>query len=101
MKPTAYLVNTARGAVVAHSALECALAQKWIAGAALDVLEHEPRGLELFTRFPNCLLTPHSAFYSQESIQDMRRSSAQIVRDALLHKRLMNVVNGVRVPVGV
>jgi phosphoglycerate dehydrogenase-like enzyme len=101
MKPTAYLVNTARGPVVAHAAIERALAEKWIAGCALDVLENEPCGLELFTRFSNCLLTPHSAFYSQESIEDMRRSSAQIVREALLHKRLMNVVNGVREPVSV
>jgi len=98
MKPTAYLVNTARGPVVAHAALEQALAEGWIAGAALDVLEHEPVGVEL-ARFPNCLLTPHSAFYSQESMVEMRRTSAQIVRQALLHKQLINVVNGVREPV--
>lgn len=96
MKKTAYLVNTARGPIVEHAALERALGEGWIAGAGLDVLENEPDGLDLYTRFPNCLVTPHSAFYSRESIIEMRRSSAGIVRDALLHGRFRNVVNGVR-----
>jgi hypothetical protein len=40
------------------------------------------------------------AFYSQESMIEMRRTSAQVIREALCHKRLMNVVNGVQMPVG-
>jgi phosphoglycerate dehydrogenase-like enzyme len=98
MKPGACLVNTARGGVVRHSAVEEALARQWIAGAALDVLEDEPRGMDLAARFPNCIVTPHSAFYSRESVLEMRRSSAGIVRDALLHGRFCNVVNGVHPP---
>jgi len=99
MKRGAFLLNTSRGPVISHAALEQALREGWIAGAALDVLEHEPAGVELFSQFPNCLMTPHSAFYSQESMVEMRRTSAQIVRQALLNNRLINVVNGIREPV--
>jgi phosphoglycerate dehydrogenase-like enzyme len=100
MKRAAFLINTARGPVVCHQALEQAFAQKWIAGAALDVLEDEPLGVELSARFENCLITSHSAFYSQESMIEMRQTSAQVIREALCHKRLINVVNGVQMPVG-
>ena len=65
MKPTAYLVNTSRGAVIHESALVRALTEKWIAGAALDVYETEPlpadsplRDLEIEDR---CRLYPHFA----------------------------------------
>jgi phosphoglycerate dehydrogenase-like enzyme len=98
MKPTAYLINTSRGPVVQEAALQEALASRSIAGAGLDVLEHEPHGLDLFNRHPNCIITPHSAFYSQESMVEMRRSSAVVVREVLMHHRLMNVVNGVATP---
>lgn len=101
MKRLAYLINTSRGPVVSFEALEQALGRNWIAGAALDVLEDEPLGVELFTRFENCLITPHSGFYSQESMVEMRRTSAHVVHEALCHKRLLNVVNGVQLPVGV
>jgi len=94
MKRTAVLVNTSRGAVVRYAAIDQALSEGWIAGAALDVLENEPQGLDLFVRHPNCLVTPHSAFYSQESMEDLRRLSAVVVREAL-EGRLINVVNGV------
>ena len=97
MKPTAVVVNTARGAVIRHAAIDRALGDSWIAGAALDVLENEPEGLDLFARHPNCLVTPHSAFYSQESMEDLRRLSAVVVREAL-EGRLLNVVNGVTKP---
>ena len=96
MKPGSYLINTARGPIVRQEALEQALEKKWISGAALDVLEDEPNGAKGLMRFGNCIVTPHSAFYSQESFLEMRRTSAQIVRDALLEKKLINVVNGVR-----
>jgi phosphoglycerate dehydrogenase-like enzyme len=98
MQPSAYLINTARGPVIRYEALETALRLKWIAGAALDVLEHEPAGLEITSRFPNCLVTPHSAFYSRESVLEMRRSSAELVRDSLLHGAFRNVVNGLHSP---
>ncbi len=93
MKPTAYIVNTARGPVVSHDAVRDALAQGRLAGAGLDVLEAEPVGGEELSKFPNCIVTPHTAFYSQDSLLEMRRKSAGIVRDVLLHDRYANVVN--------
>jgi len=98
MKRTALIVNTARGAVIRYSAIDRALAEGWIAGAGLDVLENEPEGLDLYGRHPNCLVTPHSAFYSQESMVELRRLSAVVVREAL-EGRMINVVNGVTLPV--
>ncbi len=93
LKKSAYLVNTARGPVVSYEALFDALSRGAIAGAALDVLEDEPSGASALAQFPNCIVTPHSAFYSQESLIEMRTKSALIVRDALVHGRYANVVN--------
>jgi phosphoglycerate dehydrogenase-like enzyme len=93
MKPAAYLVNTARGAVVRHEALVEALEAGKSAGAGLDVLEREPEGIERISQFPNCIVTPHSAFYSQESMEELRRKSALTVRDALAEGKMTNVVN--------
>jgi D-3-phosphoglycerate dehydrogenase / 2-oxoglutarate reductase len=100
MKESAYLINTARGPVVSHDALVDALAEHRIAGAGLDVLEDEPRGAEALQRFSNCIVTPHSAFYSQESLVEMRRKSALLVKEALLHERYCNVVNEAYLTVG-
>ena len=97
MKPEALIVNTARGAVIRHAAIAEALKEGWIAGAGLDVLENEPEGLELAGQHPNCLITPHSAFYSQESMEELRRLSAVVAREAL-EGRFINVVNGVTMP---
>lgn len=93
MRRSAYLVNTSRGSVVSYDALINALAQGKIAGAGMDVLEEEPFGGAALQKFSNCIVTPHSAFYSQESLIEMRKKSALIVRDALLHGRYSNVVN--------
>jgi len=98
MKHEAYLINTSRGPVVRYAAVEQALAEQWISGVGMDVLEHEPEGAELATRYPNCIITPHSAFYSQESFIEMRRSAARTVREALLAKKWVNVVNNVKPP---
>jgi len=93
MKKSTYLINTARGPLVAQSALLEALSQGLLAGAGMDVLEEEPLGTEALQKIPNCIITPHTAFYSQESLVEMREKSALIVRDALLHDRYSNVVN--------
>ncbi len=84
MKPTAYLINTARGPIVQEAALLRALEEGWIAGAALDVLESEPppAGHPLL-RAPQVVLTPHVAFYSEESLQELQRKAAEEVARVL------------------
>ncbi len=59
MKPTAYLINTARGPIVKESALVGALREKMIAGAGLDVFEVEPHPDNPYRELPNALLVPH------------------------------------------
>ncbi|MEV4219269.1 C-terminal binding protein [Nonomuraea sp. NPDC049725] len=83
MKPTALLVNTARGPIVEDAALHQALTEGWIAGAALDDLEEEPakqRGWEprnpLFT-LPGVIVTPHAAYYSEQAVATVRRFAAE------------------------
>jgi D-3-phosphoglycerate dehydrogenase len=94
MKPTAILVNTARGGVVDTTALVRALREGWIAGAGLDVLDQEPlpSGHPL-AAFDNVLLTPHAAFYSEGSIAELKRKVAQAVLDVLQGRRPASVVN--------
>ncbi len=95
LKPGAVLVNTARGPVVDEDALAEALDSGRLAGAGLDVVEDEARPRQPLSDYPQCLVTPHSAFYSEDSWREMRTKSCLTVVDALLGKPLRNVVNGV------
>ena len=76
MRQDAYLINTSRGAVVDQEALVRALDTGHIGGAALDVLEQEPApaGAAILGR-SNVLITPHSAAYTEEALEDVRRTA--------------------------
>jgi len=79
MKPSAIIVNTARGGIVDEKALVKALRERWIAGAALDVMEEEPpdRGNPLLN-MDNVLITPHIAAFTLEAL---KRMDMMIVED--------------------
>lgn len=94
MKPTAYLVNTARGGVLDHAALADALAEGKLAGAALDVQDPEPPDLSQAPyKDPRVIITPHAAFYSEESVTDLRRRVAEQVVARLRGEMPEHVVN--------
>jgi D-3-phosphoglycerate dehydrogenase / 2-oxoglutarate reductase len=94
MKPTALIINTARGGLVDQDALETALAEGRIAGAGLDTFVPEPlpAGHPLLES-ERVLLTPHVAFYSEESVHDVRVRAAQAVAEALAGERPAETVN--------
>lgn len=96
MKPTAYLVNTARGGIVDQEALTVALESDLIAGAALDVHEDEPpssQTRERLFKLHNVITTPHSAWYSQEAMYDRQTIAATTAKAILLGERPDCVVN--------
>jgi glyoxylate reductase len=80
MKPTAFLVNTARGPIVDEKALVRALAERRIAGAGLDVFENEPRVEPELLSMPNVVLTPHLG----SAVAELREQMANIVADNIL-----------------
>lgn len=77
MKPTAFIVNTARGPIIDEHALVRALKEKRIAGAGLDVFEFEPVLVRGLTKLPNVIITPHIASASIESRNQMAEIAAQ------------------------
>jgi len=76
MKPTAYLINSSRGAVIDESALVAALRKKQIAGAALDVYENEPKLADGLAELENVVLTPHIASATMETRGKMSEIAA-------------------------
>jgi len=80
MKKTAYLINTARGPIVDEKALYKALKNRWVAGAALDVMEKEPPDWEnSLLKLDNLIITPHISFYSEESYAELKKKVAKAV----------------------
>ena len=94
MKPTAYLINTSRGGLIDASALWNAIHTNKLAGAALDVFEPEPPDLNLpLYRDERVIVTPHAAFVSAESLEQLRRQATHQIVQALHGQRPDNVVN--------
>jgi D-3-phosphoglycerate dehydrogenase / 2-oxoglutarate reductase len=84
MPAHAVLVNTARGPLVDTDALDRALTEGWIGGAALDVLETEPPPPDLpLLRHDHLVVTAHQAFYSEEALRELQRKAAENLLGAL------------------
>jgi D-3-phosphoglycerate dehydrogenase / 2-oxoglutarate reductase len=84
MPAHAVLVNTARGPLVDTEALDRALSEDRIGGAALDVLETEPPPLDLpLLQHDHLIVTAHQAFYSEEALRELQRKAAQNLLNAL------------------
>ena len=97
MKPTAYLINTARGSIVDEAALAQALRNKQIAGAALDVFDEEPlKQTPLFEVRDRLIVTPHIAGVSSESKEAMLRGAIDNVLSILGGERPSTIVNAPR-----
>ena len=75
MKPSAYLINTCRGAVIDQNILKMALRENIIAGAALDVFFNEPPTDQELLALPNLMVTPHIGGNAKEAVQAMGRSA--------------------------
>jgi glycerate dehydrogenase len=95
MKPSAFLLNTARGPLVDEQALADALNENRLAGAAVDVVSSEPIHPDnpLLTA-RNCLITPHMAWGSLAARKRLMAATVSNV-EAFLRGRATNVVNGV------
>ena len=93
MKRTAFLINTARGAVVDEQALYKALVNGWIAGAGLDVHTVEPPTFRALIELENVVSTPHSAGLSREASYAMAMETVQRVITVFQGKVPENVLN--------
>ncbi len=94
MKPTAYLINCARGAVVDEAALHRAITEGWIAGAGIDVFDPEPPvGAHPLFSLDNVVVTPHLAGLSGETNRLLVLSAAEQVLQVLAGERPPRLVN--------
>lgn len=94
MKPSAYLVNVARGPIVDQRALTEALSASWIAGAALDVFDPEPPAPDdPLLALDNVLLSPHAVAWTDELALGNGSSAVQAVLDVAAGRRPQHVVN--------
>ncbi|KEO84481.1 2-hydroxyacid dehydrogenase [Tumebacillus flagellatus] len=93
MKPTAYLINTARGAIVDEAALVEALKKRQLAGAGLDVFENEPSVHPGFLELDNVVLVPHLGSSTRETRDNMAILAAENLVRALQGQRPHSLVN--------
>ena len=98
MKPTAYLVNMARGPVVEEAAVVAALENGWIAGAALDVYELEPAVHPGLLEFENAFLIPHLGSATRETRTAMCNLAARNVIEVLQGRTPLTPIPGSYVP---
>lgn len=99
MKETALLLNTSRGGIVQEQDLAAALTAGRLGGAGLDVFTQEPLGQQSpLTTLENTILTPHAAWYSEESEQEIRTKTARNVLEALFAGQPTYLVNHTVVP---
>jgi len=99
MKPSAFIINCARGPIIDENALYAALRDGQIGGAGLDVMEQAapPAGHPLFA-LDNVLITPHVAFLSQQSVLELEVRTAQATADVLQGKMPQFLVNPAVLP---
>jgi len=107
MKKGAILINTARGPIVKDEDLYRVLSDGWLSGAGLDDIEEEPSKRAhwkptdpLFT-LENVIITPHAAYYSEQSIQIVRRFAAEEAVRVLKGEAPLSPVNKVATPIGI
>jgi D-3-phosphoglycerate dehydrogenase len=101
MKPTAVLINTARGGLIDEEALDEALKAGRLAAAALDVLTVEPPPAEhLLLHNPRAIITPHTAWYSEDANHDVRVRAAEEVVRVLSGERPRCPANEIASPAG-
>ncbi len=93
MKPTACLINTARGPLVDEAALAAALRDKVITGAALDVYEHEPEVHPALKACDNTILTPHLGSAVAETRERMALIVAENIIAVMEGRRPPNLYN--------
>ncbi|MFN7250535.1 MAG: C-terminal binding protein [Anaerobacillus sp.] len=94
MKSTAYLINVSRGGIVNETALDKALREGWIAGAAVDVAQKEPLGVASpLLKHENFLCTPHMGWYSEQSAKELKRKVAEEVIRFLQNEKVHYPVN--------
>jgi D-3-phosphoglycerate dehydrogenase len=95
MKPSAYLVNTARGGIVDEAALHAALTKGTIAGAGLDVFDEEPTPVaNPLLKLPNLVVSPHMAGVSREAVDRMAvatvRNMLSVIDGAPIKENVVN-----------
>lgn len=94
MKPTAYLINMARGPIVDQRALTAALQERRIAGAGLDVFEQEPIDpSDPLLKLDNVILAPHALCWTDECFAGNGRSACQSILDVAAGRTPQNIVN--------
>jgi len=94
MKPTVIIVNTSRGDLIDEEALIAALTDKRINSAGLDAFRKEPLNMDNpLIQLENCVLSDHAGWYSEESMDDLKRNAAENIKNVLSSRKPTYPVN--------